>query len=154
MIELQARGPSVEIIEIDLLIVDASLSNLSLLDSIPRGEVENVFAYVNDEVDYACTIAPPRVNAMSFKIDDNIYNILKVESQFHNSINNGLHQYLITPQKSLSNPLNGSKLDKNVTLGNNEGWGHESLRLPMLEKVLNSSALHGLRKRVFKSNVL
>ncbi|MCD7459493.1 hypothetical protein HAX54_041058, partial [Datura stramonium] len=62
--------------------------------ALPYGEVENMFLYVNDEVDYTSAIIPPRVNTTSLKIDGSIYTMLKVEGQFYNSIDNGPHQQL------------------------------------------------------------
>ncbi|MCE0481700.1 hypothetical protein HAX54_039640, partial [Datura stramonium] len=47
---------------------------------VPPGDLENEFAEVNHEVDYASDIVPPRVNATSFKIDE-VYNLHK-----HNNI--------------------------------------------------------------------
>ncbi|MCD7456947.1 hypothetical protein HAX54_033683 [Datura stramonium] len=40
-----------------------------ILDALLAGDLENVFAEVNEEVDYASAIIPPRVNVVSFKID-------------------------------------------------------------------------------------
>ncbi|MCE3051963.1 hypothetical protein HAX54_051255, partial [Datura stramonium] len=60
----------------------------------PQGEVENVFAKVNYEVDYASAIVPPSVNATSFKIDSSIYTMLKVEGQFHSLVDNDPYQHL------------------------------------------------------------
>ncbi|MCE3052299.1 hypothetical protein HAX54_052155, partial [Datura stramonium] len=57
-------------------------------------ELENVFVEVNDEVDYASAIILPRVNASSFKIEESIYTMLKVEGQFNNSTNNDPRQHL------------------------------------------------------------
>ncbi|MCD7464816.1 hypothetical protein HAX54_053450 [Datura stramonium] len=54
--------------------------------AISPEELENVFAKVNNEVDYESIVVPPRVNATSFKIDGSIYMMLKAEIQFHNSI--------------------------------------------------------------------
>ncbi|MCE2056061.1 hypothetical protein HAX54_043979, partial [Datura stramonium] len=60
----------------------------------PQGKLDNVFVDVNDDIDYASTIIPPRVNSLTFKIDWSIYVMLKAEGQFFKSIDQDLHQHL------------------------------------------------------------
>ncbi|MCD9560351.1 hypothetical protein HAX54_018973 [Datura stramonium] len=62
--------------------------------ALPPRDLDNVFAEVNEEVEYASSIIPPRVNASSSKIDESIYTMLKVEGQFHNSTNDDPHEHL------------------------------------------------------------
>ncbi|MCD7469943.1 hypothetical protein HAX54_009363 [Datura stramonium] len=61
---------------------------------LPPGEVDNVFAEVNDDIGYAGAIVPLRVNSNSFKIDGSVYTILKAEGQFHHSTDQEPHQHL------------------------------------------------------------
>ncbi|MCD7454895.1 hypothetical protein HAX54_026426 [Datura stramonium] len=58
------------------------------------GDLENVFAEVNEKVNYASAIVPPRVNDSSFKIDGSIYTMLKLEGQFCNSTDDDPYQHL------------------------------------------------------------
>ncbi|MCD7465355.1 hypothetical protein HAX54_001158 [Datura stramonium] len=56
-----------------------------IMAALLAGDLENMFADVNEDVDYESTIIPPRVNAASFKIDGSICTIVKAEGQFRNS---------------------------------------------------------------------
>ncbi|MCD7468852.1 hypothetical protein HAX54_007367 [Datura stramonium] len=61
--------------------------------ALPDGELENMFADINEEVDYASGIIPSRENAASFKIDGSINTMLKVNGQFRKSMSKDPHQH-------------------------------------------------------------
>ncbi|MCD9643032.1 hypothetical protein HAX54_030136, partial [Datura stramonium] len=54
-----------------------------IIVALPNIKAENiVFAEVNNDIDYVNVIVPPHINATTFKIDSNIYTILKVEGSY------------------------------------------------------------------------
>lgn len=68
----------------------------AILQRIKKGEEEevDVFADLHQQIDYANVIVPSRVKDTSFKVDANIYNMLKTEKMLWNSTDDELHQHL------------------------------------------------------------
>ncbi|MCE3215137.1 hypothetical protein HAX54_000977 [Datura stramonium] len=74
--------------------------------ALPPREIDNVFAEMNNDIDYTSTIVPPRVNAPTLKIDRSICTMLKAKSQFYNFTYQDPHQHL----KNSWRQLPGEKL--------------------------------------------